>query len=222
MPILGFNETAAMESVSNSLTTINLFEVYVPLLIYVGAMVLYSVIVWHFYRFLSKRSLMEVNLDKYNYSKNPVLTKVFHYIFFSLKFVFVFPVLTFVWFSALSGLLFFLSSQPIENILLTSITLVAAIRATAYYSEDLSKDLAKMLPFALLGVFIINPTFFSVEEILVKIYQLPSFLPLLLAYLVFTVILEVALKLLRFVFIHLSPKHTVIEEGSDEETMRDI
>ena len=36
--------------------------------------------------------------------------------------------------------------------------LVAATRITAYYNEDLSRDMAKTIPFALLGIMIIDYT----------------------------------------------------------------
>ena len=38
---------------------------------------------------------------------------------------------------------------------------LSAIRITAYYNEDLSRDLSKILPFALLAVFLIDLSYFS-------------------------------------------------------------
>ena len=54
-------------------------------------------------------------------------------------------------------------SSP-NHILVVSVSLVAAIRVTSYYNEQLSQDLAKMIPFALLGIFLVDATFFSVQE----------------------------------------------------------
>ena len=62
-------------------------------------------------------------------------------------------------------LIFLTRNFAIPELLATSFVLVVAIRFTAYYSEDLSKDVAKMLPFAILGLVVVNPTFFNYEDI---------------------------------------------------------
>jgi len=57
----------------------------------------------------------------------------------------------FFWFMVLSLLMIMISKVPdLGQIFQISIALVSVIRITAYYNEDLSRDLAKMLPFALL------------------------------------------------------------------------
>ena len=43
---------------------------------------------------------------------------------------------------------------------------LAAVRVTSYYTEDLSRDIAKMLPFALLGIFLIDLRYFEIETTL--------------------------------------------------------
>ena len=45
------------------------------------------------------------------------------------------------------------SKEPAQLILI-SISVVTAVRVTAYIDEDLSRDIARILPFALLGLFI--------------------------------------------------------------------
>ncbi|MBT3464845.1 hypothetical protein HN451_07670 [archaeon] len=97
----------------------------------------------------------------------------------------------------LSVLLLFLSkSQTVQQTLLTSMTIVAASRLASYYSEDLAKDLAKMIPFALLGVFLVDPSFFSIDVVLEKIKLLPSLWIVIVQYIIFTGILEFILVLI--------------------------
>ena len=75
---------------------------------------------------------------------------------------------------------------------------VSAIRISAYYNEDLSRDLAKILPFAVLGVFIINTSFFNMQSSLDTLAELNTHLDTIVYYLVYLVALEFAL---RFVFV---------------------
>ena len=60
-------------------------------------------------------------------------------------------------------LAFLARGQTIDEILLISMAVLSAIRITAYYNEDLSRDLSKILPFAMLGVFLIDISYFSLS-----------------------------------------------------------
>ena len=75
------------------------------------------------------------------------------------------------------------------------VLIVAAARVTAYYNEALARDIAKMLPFALLGVFIIERTLISPDAIWQNILALPSHIPTVLSYALFTVIIEFVLRI---------------------------
>jgi len=79
--------------------------------------------------------------------------------------------------------------------LLVSVAVVAVVRATAYYKEDLSKDLAKMLPFALLGIFLVDVSFFTITSSLDVLKQLPANINLLVYYLAFIIALEFVLRI---------------------------
>ena len=81
---------------------------------------------------------------------------------------------------------------------------VSAIRVTSYYNEDLSRDLAKILPFALLGVFVIDFTYFKIADSLDVLRQVAAQAETILYYLIFVMILELALRIahlaLRYTF----------------------
>jgi hypothetical protein len=74
--------------------------------------------------------------------------------------------------------------------------MVAAIRIVSYYSEDLSRDLSKMLPFALLGLFIVDPQYFSYADIVGKVMSIPMFFTLCIKYIVYIVFMEWILRVL--------------------------
>ena len=101
--------------------------------------------------------------EKYEQSKFQLLRVMLHLVFYVCKYLILFPIVAFAWFVILTVLLAFLGkNQSIETILLIAMAVLSAIRVTAYYNEDLSKDLAKILPFALLGVFLIDLSYFSI------------------------------------------------------------
>lgn len=92
------------------------------------------------------------------------------------EYLIVFPILVFIWFGIFSTFMFFLAKDlPVATILLMSMALVATIRITSYYKEDLSKDLGKMIPFALLAIFLVAPNFFSMELVQERFSEVSSF-----------------------------------------------
>ena len=106
----------------------------------------------------------------------------------------------FFWFIIFAFFLTFLSELEIQTLLLISATIVAAIRMTSYYKEDLSRDIAKLLPFTLLATSILNPAFFNIERIFTHFNELPNFLGNIFYYLIFIIILEIVLRFFDFIF----------------------
>jgi len=60
--------------------------------------------------------------------------------------------------------------------------------------------LAKMLPFALLGVFLIDISFFTFETIPATLLSIPSYYNVILYYLIFTILVEFVLRVVTFIF----------------------
>ena len=180
-----------------------------PILLYVAGMVVYAVFIFKFYRFLSRKNIFELELDKYNTSRFSYLRKILGSIIYVFKYVLFLPILVFFWFGGLTVLLVFLAKeQPIENILMLSITVVSSVRVTAYYTEELSRDLAKLLPFALLGVFIVDMSYFSLWNSITVLLKLPSMWKIFVYYLVFLIILELVLKFVSHVIGLIRPKRS--------------
>ena len=69
----------------------------------------------------------------------------------------IFPVLAYLWFSVLVILLAFMyNSKTPDDLLFISVTVSAAVGVTAYHNPDLARDIAKILPFGMLGIFLVN------------------------------------------------------------------
>jgi hypothetical protein len=191
---------------------------FVSLLILVLLVVLYAVFIWKFYRFVAKKNVIELNLSQYNTSANPFFTKLVAGIFYLIEYIIVMPFLIFFWFGIFTLFLIVLTeNQTVSNLLLISTIIIAAIRMTAYYKEDLSKDISKLLPFTLLAISLLNPGFFSVERIINQLAQLPGFFGQILSYLGFIIILEIILRLFDFLFSLLGLHDEVLEDDEAEK-----
>ena len=183
-----------------------------PLALFLLGMVIYSVFVFKFYRFLASRDIFGINLKKYNNVRHCFFGRLVTYLFNIIEYIFLLPVIIFFWFGVLTVLLTFLAkTQPSETILLVSMALIGSVRVTAYYNEDLSKDLAKMLPFALLGVFLIDISYFSFSESLSMLYKIPALYQTLFYYLLFVIVLELLLRIITMILSPLVSKKTKSE-----------
>lgn len=160
---------------------------------------IYAVVIWKFYRFIAKKNIIGLNLNKYNTAEHPLLAKTLAGIFYIIEYIIILPFLIFIWYGVFTFFLFVLSEgRETSQILLISAIIISAIRMTTYYSEDLSKDLAKMLPFTLLAVFILDASSFNLETIMGHIVGLPGFVGNILIYFLFIIVLETILRIFDF------------------------
>lgn len=170
------------------------------LLFFTALIVIYSIFVFYFYRYLAKKNLIELNLNQYNIYQNKILIKLFAAIFFTIEYVILLPVLTFFWFAILSILILVLAKGlEVHTILLIAAALVASVRTTSYVSENLSQDLAKMLPFTLLGIAITTAGFFDPASIFEKITEIPTLFTNVPYYLLFIVAVELIMRTGTFI-----------------------
>ena len=197
--------------------TLNIFpdnqKVLFSLIVYTILILMYSIFIWKFYRFLASRDIIQLNLSQYNYSSHPVIEKFAAVGLYALEYLIILPFLVFFWFSIFSIFLLVLSeSQNTLQILLISAAIIASTRITSYISEDLSKDLAKILPFTILAAFILGSSFFNVEGVMTKISQIPSLFDNIITFVVFIFIIEFVFRLLFSVFQFVKSKDENNEE----------
>ncbi len=177
------------------------FQNFINLLLIVFLVVAFSIFIWKFYRFISTKNIIELNLNQYNKTEHPLFAKLLAGAFYLLEYLIILPFLIFFWFSVFTLFLIFLTENlEISSLLLVSAVIIAAIRMSSYYKEDLAKDLAKLIPFTLLAVSILNPKFFSIERIFNQFAELPNFFNEIFIYLIFIIILEMILRFFDFIF----------------------
>ena len=191
--------------------------------------VVYSIFVYFFYRFLAKKNIISLNLNQYNRYSNPAVMKFFAALFYIIEYIVLLPVMTFFWFGILAIFLLVLSDgMTTEAVLLVSAALVAAVRATiirlfctgatAHISEDLSKDLAKMLPFTLLSISITTAAgFFNATNLTARISEIPILFDHVPYYLLFIVGVELTMRVGGFIFSSFGLAKSIKAESSITE-----
>lgn len=180
----------------SDLTLIEATATLRPLVFFVIGMAIYAIFIFNFYRFMGRKDIFQLNVEKFEQSKYRSLRILLHLVFYIGKYLIMFPIVAFAWFIILTILLTFLAkNRSVDSILLVAMAVLSAIRVTAYYNEDLSKDLAKMLPFALLGVFLIDFSYFSIPASLDALQQTSAQFNSIVYYLGFVIGLEFILRI---------------------------
>jgi hypothetical protein len=145
---------------------------------------IYSIIIYNFYRYIARRDCFKPSERKHSKAVG------------FLKYTFLFPFIAMLFFLGFSLILIFLTDTfDISHILYTAFVLVVAIRITAYYTEDLSKDVAKMLPFAILAIFLVDSSYFSIESVNERIDILPNYGNQIIQFLILIILVEWILRI---------------------------
>jgi len=171
------------------------FSGFAAIFYLIVSIAIYSILIWHFYRYIARRDCFKISPRRHK--------KVIGF----LKYFLFFPFVAFLFFAGFSLMMLFLTkSYEIPDVLSTSFAIIAAIRICAYYSEDLSKDIAKMLPFALLAIFLVDASYFRFSDITAKIGSLPEFFTVCIQFIVFIILMEWILRILLAIRYAIFPK----------------
>ncbi len=171
------------------------------IIVYTLLILIYCILVWKFYGFLASRDIMQLNLNQYNYSEHPALEKVAAVILYIIEYLVILPFLIVFWFSIFSILLLVLSkSQNTLQILLISAAIIASIRITSYINEDLSKDIAKILPFTVLAQLILIYDLIDFNTILSKIIEIPNLFSNIIIFIIFIFVVEFIFRISYLIY----------------------
>ena len=121
------------------------------------AVAAYSGFVFMFYRLLARRDILTLDLGRYEDSMTGRIRAFFRTLVFTIQYVIAIPLLISFWTVVMAVILTLLSdgSDHARNALIAT-SVVGGVRIVSYWTEDLSRDVAKMLPFAVLGVFLVD------------------------------------------------------------------
>ncbi len=170
-------------------------DILEPMALLLAEILVYSLFVYIFYRFMARRDIITAGYNQYGGKANQASKSMFYIV----KHTFVFPFMVIAWTGALVIILSLLSGEDetlqLENILLVAVALISTVRITAYIREDLSRDLAKMLPFAILGIYLVNKDYYSLDVSAGVLEDLPDHWEVIVYYTVFIVVLELIMRL---------------------------
>ena len=166
-----------------------------PTLMAIIAIAAYSGFVFMFYRLLAKRDLLTLDLKRYEDSMTGRIRVFFRSLLFVAQYVLLIPILIGFWTVVMATILTLLSdsSDHSRNAMIAT-SVVGAVRILAYWTEDLSRDVAKMLPFAVLGVFLVGSTSVNFSEFEAFYSNLPELADAYLNSLILLSILETVLR----------------------------
>jgi hypothetical protein len=160
--------------------------------------------------------MIPLRLKKYQ-TDGKKITSVIAYVF---KYVIVFPLVVLVWFVVYSTFLFFMAPDiSTEHVFLIVISLVVTVRISAYYKEDLAKDFAKLIPFALLGIFLTSNIFFTADDVINRAYGFVPFLGKIIGFVIYAIIVEAILRILFLIKRRILP---VVDQKLEEQIEEQI
>mgnify|MGYP001603824888 CR=1 FL=1 len=150
-------------------------------------------IMWYFYhRQLSRKNLFDIpKID----SDRKFVNFINRFVYFS-KYLIIFPLYSFIWFLIFSFLLVLIAkARPIGEIMFFGIVIVSVTRIAAYVSPKLAEDMAKLLPWALIIVFLTDPTSITIESIQISFNNFVQEIPNVAKYLIFIAFVEWSLRI---------------------------
>jgi len=173
------------------------FDIYIQVFILAIFIALVAIFIWYFYKSISRRSLIHLNLNQYNRSENHIGRKILALIFYLLEYIIIMPFIILFWFAALSIVVLVVTNgQSVGQVLLLTAAMVAAIRILSYHKQEVAQDLAKLFPFITFSVLLLTPGALSVNSILSGISQIPSLFSNILQFLAVIFVIEIVLRLL--------------------------
>ncbi len=178
-------------------------ERYSPLfnlLIFSILISVYGIFTWFFYKNLSKKDLIRLDLAQYNKTEHPGLNKFYAIILYILEYIVILPVLIFFWFAFMTLIIIAISEGlETQHIMTITAAIVAAIRIISYYHEEMSRDLAKLFPLTMLVIFLVTPNFFSLDRIFSFITEIPRFISNIIYFFLFIIAVELILRMIDLI-----------------------
>lgn len=194
---------------------------FVNLFLLVLLVVIYAVFIWKLYRFIAKKNIFELNLNKYNKLAHPFFAKAFASVLYLLEYIIILPFVIFFWFAAFTFFLVLLTNNiPLHSLIIVAVIVIAAVRMTSYipkYGENLAKEIAKLLPLNLLAIALIGQSTFNFDNVLTNLGAFPGLIGTIFNYLIFIIILEIILRFFEFIF-NLAGLYEPPEEDNNEKS----
>lgn len=154
------------------------------LLLYGVGIAIYTAFVFAFYKTVSRRRVVTE-------TRRGAWGKMVR----AFEWTFMMPGIAFAYFAVLAAALFLLAkSQGTGQIILIALGVVVGVRVTSFLHEEMSADLARIVPLGLLGVVLVDPGYLTLEVTSMRMQEAAAQWPLLARAFAFLVVLEIVLQ----------------------------
>ena len=202
------NQTATLPTDLDSFT-----DQVLPAFAAIIGIVIYSAFVFKFYRFLAKKDLIDADFSQYSDGFTGFMKRLIDGLLLIVQNILFAPFLISFWVLILAVILTLLSGgDDLYWNVLVATSVVGSVRVISYFSEDLARDVAKMLPFAVLGVFLVDSGSFNWNAVSILWGQLDEFAISFASSMVLVVLLETALRILSTLKDIISPPEIAIAD----------
>lgn len=182
------------------------------LLLYGVGIAVYTAFVFAFYRTVSRRHAIEKTRPG-GWGKT---VRAFEW-------VFMMPGIAFAYFAMLAAALFLLAkSQTTDQIVLIALGVVVGVRVTSFLHEEMSADLARIVPLGLLGVVLVDPGYLSLAATKARLLEAAAQWPLLARAFALLVALEVTLQTVGLVRHRAKPTRRLVPTSRLIAELEDI
>ncbi|MBU0906997.1 MAG: hypothetical protein KKD18_07100 [Nanoarchaeota archaeon] len=173
-------------------------DLAVAVLVLLATLVVASLFIFKFYKSLSKRNLISLNLYKYNTSDHPVTSKIVAMLFYLIEYIFFIPFLIMLWFAGIAILISLISSESltVDYILWISAALIGAIRVLSYIRGEIATDLAKLFPFTTLSFLLLSAGGFNLDLLMENLRSIPSLLDHILSFILVVLVVEIFMRII--------------------------
>ena len=186
-------------------------------LILAAVLAIASLFIFKFYRSVSKRNLISLNLNQYNTSDHPLMSKLLAMLLYLLEYIIIMPLLIMLWFAGLAIVLLVIAQERlVGEILWISASIIGSIRILSYIRGEIARDLAKLFPFITLSVFILSWDKVDFSTIVDKFSQVPLLLSHILSFVLVVFVIEIIMRILFTIYDFWR------SEGGTEEAMQEV
>ena len=207
------NQTATLPTNLDSFT-----DQVLPAFAAIIGIVIYSTFVFKFYRFLAKKDLIDADFSQYSDGFTGFMKRLIDGLLLIVQNILFAPFLISFWVLILAVILTLLSGgDDLYWNVLVATSVVGSVRVISYFSEDLARDVAKMLPFAVLGVFLVDSGSFNWNAVSILWGQLDEFAISFASSMVLVVLLETALRILSTLKDIISPPEIAIADENPSQ-----
>lgn len=164
---------------------------------YMVLIIAYAIFIGKVYRLISRKDIISLNLRRYNSFDHPTINKVFAGFLYFIEYLIVLPFLVLFWYVLFALVLIFFSEiTSVQQILLISAAVVGSIRFLSYYNSEISAEVAKLLPFTILAITLLNPRLFDFAKLNNTLVESSQFISFIGYVLIFIIGLEIVLRFL--------------------------